>query len=290
MFSAPFDYYRASSVDEARKLLKQHSGAKVLAGGHSLVPLLKMRLAQPSALIDVGRIAALTGIAAGGASIRIGALTTHAEIVASTALRSACPILGEAAGMIGDTQVRNCGTIGGNIAHADPASDLPTVLIALDAKIHIAGASGERVTPIGDFLQGMMTTTLEADEILTAVEVPARAGDQRMAYVKFSHPASHYAVIGAAAIVTVQNGACSAARVAIGGLLPVARRCPSVESALAGKPASADSAAQAAAQVSRDLGPGDDLLSDVFASADYRKAMAPVYVKRALQGALARTA
>jgi carbon-monoxide dehydrogenase medium subunit len=295
MFSAPFEYFRASSVDEARKLLHEFPGAKVLAGGHSLLPLLKMRLAQPSALVDVSRIAALKGITASGSSIRIGALTTHAELASSSSLRSACPILGDAAAVIGDPQVRNCGTIGGNVAHADPASDLPTVLVALDAQILSAGAYGERAVPIREFLQGMMTTSLAPDEILTAVDVPARQAGQGMAYVKFSHPASHYAVIGAAAIVSVQKGVCAGVRVAIGGLLPVPRRCPSVEAALAGKPASAESAAQAAAQVSRDLAPstgsgqGDDLLGDVFASADYRKAMAPVYVKRALQRALERT-
>jgi carbon-monoxide dehydrogenase medium subunit len=288
MYSASFDYFRAASIDEARRLLQEHPGAKVLAGGHSLVPLLKMRLAQPTALVDIGRIANLKGIASAGSTIRIGALTTHAELASSAALRSDCPILSEAAALIGDAQVRNCGTIGGNIAHADPASDLPTVLVALDAKVHVAGARGERVSSVGDFLQGMMTTTLEPDEIVTAIEVPARVQGQGMAYVKFSHPASHYAVIGVAAVLSVDKGVCGNIRVAIGGMLPAAKRCPSVESSLAGQKATAEAAAGAAAKVDADL--GGDVLGDIFASPDYRKAMAPVYVARALRRALERAA
>jgi carbon-monoxide dehydrogenase medium subunit len=288
MHPASFDYYRASSIEDARRLLQAHPGAKVIAGGHSLVPLMKMRLAQPAALVDIGRIQELKGIASSGSTIRIGALTTHAELASSTALRSTCPILGEAAAMIGDTQVRNWGTIGGNIAHADPASDLPTVLVALEAQVRIAGGKGERTTPIGEFLQGMMTTTLGADEIVVAIDVPTRTAGRGMAYVKFSHPASYYAVVGAAAVVSVEKGVCSSVRVALGGLLPAAKRCPAVEKALTGQPSSPDAASRAAADVARDL--GDDLLEDVFASAEYRKAMAPVYVGRALRLALQRAA
>jgi carbon-monoxide dehydrogenase medium subunit len=288
MYSPSFNYYRAASLDEARGLLQQHPGAKILAGGHSLVPLLKMRLTQPTALVDIGRITDLKGISSAGATIRIGALTTHTELASSPVLRSACPILCEAAAMIGDAQVRNCGTIGGNVAHADPASDLPTVLFALDAQIRIAGARGERTMGVGDFVQGMMTTALGPDEIVTAIDVPAKVPGQGWAYVKFSHPASHYAVLGVAAVVSVEKGACTSARVAIGGLLPVARRCTAVETSLAGQPASPDTAKRAAADVTRDL--GTDLLGDIFASAEYRKAMAPVYVARALGRALERTA
>ena len=291
MFAAPFDYYRASSLAEARQLLGRHPGAKLLAGGHSLIPLMKMRLARPSALVDIGRIPELTGIAARGSTLRIGALTTHAELASSSALQSACPLLAEAAAVVGDAQVRNVGTIGGNIAHADPASDLPTVLLALDATIHAVGPNGERAIQAGDFFQGMMTTALGADEILTAIEVPVKQAGQGAAYVKFSHPASRYAVIGAAALVTVsggKGGTCSAARVAIGGLLPAAVRCPDVERALEQQRLSADSVARAANEVSRVL--NDEVMGDVFASADYRRAMAPVYVGRALTSASARTA
>jgi carbon-monoxide dehydrogenase medium subunit len=192
MYAAPFDYFRANSVADAQKLLVDHPGSKILAGGHSLIPLLKLRLSAPPALIDIGRIEDLKGVSSSGDSLRIGALTTHSEIAGNKALASACPILPEAAEMIGDLQVRNAGTIGGNIAHADPASDLPTVLLALEAKVHAMGPRGQRSIPASEFFEGMMTTSLGPDEILTSVEVPSRQAGQGMAYVKFGHPASRY--------------------------------------------------------------------------------------------------
>jgi carbon-monoxide dehydrogenase medium subunit len=286
MFATSFEYYRAGSVAEAHKLWKQHPDAKVLAGGHSLIPLLKLRLAAPSALIDIGRIKALRGIKASGKRIRIGALTTHAELAASAALTSACPMLAEAAAQIGDPQVRNCGTIGGNIAHADPASDLPAVLLALDAILTVVGPRKERTIKAADFFQGMLTTALGDREILTSIDVPAATAGQSMAYAKFSHPASRYAVLGAAAVVSVKGGTCTAARVAIGGLVPATVRAGAVEAALVGAKPTADAIARAAALVSKSL--GDDVLEDVYASASYRKAMAPVYVRRALTAAFER--
>lgn len=289
MFPAPFDYYRAGSIAEAQQLLRQHPGAKLLAGGHSLIPLMKMRLATPPSLIDISRIPDLKGFSSSGPTLRIGALTTHAELAASPLLASKCPMLAEAAGAIGDAQVRNVGTIGGNIAHADPASDLPTVLLALDATIHAVGPKGERTIPIGDFFQGMMTTALGPDEILTVIDVPSRQAGQGMAYVKFSHPASRYAVIGAAAALSMKDGLCTAARVAIGGLLPVPVRCPGVERAIEKQPVSPESVTRAAAEVSRALTPAGHVMGDIFASAEYRQAMAPVYVGRALTAASART-
>ena len=287
MFAAAFDYYRAGSIAEAHKLLREHPDARLLAGGHSLIPLMKMRLAMPAALVDIGRIAALKGITARGASLRIGSLTTHAELASSPALQSACPMLAEAAGLIGDSQVRNMGTIGGNIAHADPASDLPAVLLALDATIHAAGPNGERAIPIAGFFQGMMTTALGPDEILTAIDVPAKQAGQGMAYVKFRHPASGYAVLGAAAVVSVADGACTSARVAIGGLLPAPVRCGDVERTLEKQRISSESLARAASEVRRVL--NDDVMGDIFASVDYRKAMAPIYVTRALTSASSQT-
>ena len=197
-------------------------------------------------------------------------------------------MLAEAAAQIGDAQVRNFGTIGGNVAHADPASDLPTVLLALDARFVVAGRHGERTVPAREFFQGMMATALGTNEILTAIEFPAKQPGQGMAYVKFTHPASRYAVIGVAASVTVKNGACSAAQVALGGLLPAAKRASGVEAALIGSRPSPEAIAKAAATASQDL--GDDLLGDIFASADYRRAMAPVFVKRALIAAFERAA
>jgi aerobic carbon-monoxide dehydrogenase medium subunit len=286
MYAPSFDYYRAGSVSEAHALWRQHPGAKVLAGGHSLIPLLKLRLTAPPALIDIGRIPELKGVTASGGTIRIGSLTTHAELASSPALKSGCPILSEAAAQIGDAQVRNCGTIGGNVAHADPASDLPTVLLALNARFTAVGPKGERTIPAADFFQGMMATALGEHEILTAIDIAARKSGEGMAYTKFVHPASRYAVVGAAAVLAVKDGVCSAATVTVGGLLPAAARAKAVEKALTGARLSADTIAKAAELVSNDL--GADVIGDIFASAEYRRAMAAVYVKRALTTALAR--
>ncbi len=285
MYASNFDYYRASSVADAQKLMAAHPDAKLLAGGHSLVPLLKLRLAAPSAVIDIGRVAELKGISRKGDSIRIGALTTHAELAASDDVRTAAPALADAAAMVGDPAVRNRGTIGGNVAHADPASDLPTVLIALGATLISTGPKGERTIPADVFFTGIMTTALAEDEILTAVQVPVLARGQGSAYEKFSHPASRYAVIGAAAVVTIKDGSFVAARVAIGSLLPHARRAAAVEKALTGK-ATGDTIAAAVKQVTTDL--GNDATGDIFASAEYRSAMAPIYLKRAIAAAVER--
>jgi carbon-monoxide dehydrogenase medium subunit len=286
VYSASFDYYRARSVAEAQQLLDSHPGAKLLAGGHSLVPLLKLRLAAPAALVDIGRIPELRGISRNGAEIRIGALTTHAELAASVDLRDAAPALAEAAATIGDPAVRNRGTIGGNIAHADPASDLPTVLIALAARIVATGPNGERTIQVDQFFTGIMTTALDENEILLAIEVPASDRNQGSAYEKFSHPASRYAVLGVAAWLTVESGTCTAARVALGGLLPNARRATSVEKALVGAATTDDAIAAAARQVGADL--EADVIGDIYASAEYRAAMAPVFTKRAIATAVGR--
>jgi carbon-monoxide dehydrogenase medium subunit len=286
MYAPNFDYYRARSVADAHQLLAAHPGAKLLAGGHSLLPLLKLRLAAPSTLVDIGRIPELRGISRQGDWIRIGALTTHAELAASADLRDAAAALADAAAMVGDPAVRNRGTIGGNIAHADPASDLPTVLVALDARIVASGPGGERTIHADQFFTGIMTTALSEDEILVAVHVQASGRGQGSAYEKFSHPASRYAVLGAAAWVAVTNGTCSSARIALGGLLPNARRASSAERALIGKAINDDTIAAAAGQVAADL--GNDVSGDIYASAEYRSAMAPVFTKRALANAAAR--
>ena len=286
MYSANFDYHRARSLSDAQRLLAAHPGAKLLAGGHSLIPLMKLRLAAPPALVDIGRIPELRGISRSADTIRIGALTTHAEIAASAELQKSAAALSEAAGLVGDPAVRSRGTIGGNIAHADPASDLPTVLVALDARIVAIGPAGERTIPADGFFTGIMSTALADNEVVTAIVVPSSARGQGSAYVKFSHPASRYAVIGVAASVTVAGNVCSTARVALGGLLPHASRADAVEKALTGKPLDTSAVANAAAQAGSDL--GDDVTGDIFASAAYRKAVAPVYVKRAIAAAAAR--
>ena len=285
MFAPDFDYYRARSLADAQQLMAAHPGAQLIAGGHSLLPLMKLRLAAPPALVDIGRVAELRGTTRQGDVVRIGALTTHTELAASGDLRAAAPALAEAAGKVGDPAVRNRGTIGGNIAHADPASDLPIVLVALDARVVASGPKGERRIPAAEFFTGIMTTALQEDEIVLAIEVPALAREQGSAYEKFWHPASRYAVVGAAALLTVQNGTCAAARVAIGGLLPSARRAQTVEKALVGKAPTPDSMSSAAKQVSADL--GRDVTGDIFASAEYRAAMAPIYICRALVRAAA---
>jgi carbon-monoxide dehydrogenase medium subunit len=286
MYSANFDYHRARSLADAHRLLAANPGAKLLAGGHSLIPLMKLRLASPSAVVDIGRIPELRGISRSGDTVRIGALTTHAEIAASADVQKAAPALAEAAGLVGDPAVRSRGTIGGNIAHADPASDLPTVLVALDARIVAVGPSGERTIAADGFFTGIMTTTLADKEVLTAIVVPVAARGQGSAYVKFPHPASRYAIIGVAASLTVANNQCSAARIALGGLVAHARRAAGVERALAGKGLDAANIASAAAQVRSDL--GGEVTGDIFASASYRTAVAPVYVKRAIAAAAAR--
>jgi len=286
MYAVDFDYYRAGSLADAQKLLGDHPGAKLLAGGHSLIPLMKLRLAAPPAVVDIGRVAELRGVTLSGAAVRIGALTTHTELAASADLGRAAPALAETAAQLGDPTVRNRGTIGGNIAHADPASDLPTVLVALDARINVVGPSGHRTIDAAKFFTGLMTTSLEENEIVTSIDVPVAQPGRGSAYVKFSHPASRYAVIGAAAAITLSGGTCSNVSVAIGGLVAHARRLPSVERALTDQAPSESVVAKAAAAVAADL--GRDVSGDIFASAEYRTAVAPVYVKRALLAAAAR--
>ena len=286
MYAPEFDYYRAGSIAEAGDLLKKHPGAKLLAGGHSLIPLLKLRLTSPPAVIDIGRIAELKGIGVKDGKIRIGALTTHAELAASKELRERCPALAEAASHVGDPAVRNRGTIGGNVAHADPASDLPTVLMALGARFESVGPGGKKTIEADQFFQGMMATALGENDVLTDIEVAAQAAGQGGSYVKFVHPASRYAVIGVAAIVTAVAGKCTSAAIALGGLVPRPIRASSVEKAIVGQALSADALAKAASRVSEDL--GDEVLGDIFASAEYRRAVAPVWVKRALGKAAER--
>jgi carbon-monoxide dehydrogenase medium subunit len=292
MYPPKFDYYRASSVDNALTLLQEHQGAKLLAGGHSLLPLMKIRLADPGTIIDIGRIGELKGITSQGNVARIGALTTHATIEKSRLLPQA---LTEAAGNIGDPAVRNRGTIGGNVAHADPASDLPTVLLALGARMIITGArtgnngGGERVTwevEAADFFTGFFATALAEDELLLAVEVPTKQAGIGTAYAKLSNPASRYAMLGVAVALTISGGVCSEASVAFGGLVPSATKAPSVEAALIGKRLDAGTIAAAAAAIDTDL--GDQVLGDVHAGAEYRRSVAPTYAERAIQSAASR--
>ncbi len=283
MYPPKFDYQRASSVSEALDLTKDNDEAKFLAGGHSLIPVMNLRLAHPDLLIDIGRIDELKGICGNNGSVIVGALTTHATVAASSELPAG---MSEAAGMVGDPQVRNRGTIGGNIAHADPASDMPTILTAVGATIHMTGPNGDRSVGADDFFTGLFETALAEGEIITAVEVPSEGASTGSAYAKLYNPASGYAMVGTAASITVEGGTCTVASVAVGGLTPHATKAGSVEAALVGNALDADTIAAAAEAIANDL--GDDVMGDIHASADYRRAMASVYVKRAITAAAER--
>jgi carbon-monoxide dehydrogenase medium subunit len=278
MYPPKFDYYRANSVSEAVSLMQEHPGAKFLAGGHSLIPTLNLRLDDPGVIVDIGRIGELRGISSSHDGVRIGALTTHATIAAS---RDVPDALSQAASMIGDPQVRNRGTIGGNVAHADPASDLPTVLTALGGSFEINGPSGTRIVPAASFFTSLFHTALSDGEIVTAINVPNEPAETGSAYAKMSNPASRYAMVGAAASVSVGlAGKCTGCTVAVGGLTPSATLAPSVSAALVGKDLNEENIGAAAQAVLNDL--GDEILGDIHAGANYRKQVAPVYVKRAL--------
>jgi aerobic carbon-monoxide dehydrogenase medium subunit len=285
MYASSFAYHRASTLADAQRLLAANPGAKLLAGGHSLLPAMKLRLAAPSALIDIGRVAELKGVTEAGGGLRIGAMTTHAEVAASSIVKTHAGVLADAAAHIGDPAVRNRGTIGGSVAHADPGADYPTVLMALGASIDVAGPKGARSIAAADFFQGMMTTALGDGEIVTAVTVPSLGG-RGAAYAKFSHPASRYAVIGAAAVVSVSNGVCERAIIIVGGLTAQPTPLPSVEAALAGKALTAEAIASAAAHAAADL--SGDVMGDVFASGEYRRRVAGVWVARAVNAAASR--
>jgi carbon-monoxide dehydrogenase medium subunit len=282
MYPAPFDYVRATSLDDALRLLDEGGDAKLIAGGHSLLPMMKLRLAQPAKLIDIGHLP-LRGVAVTGDALRIGALTTHAELASSKELRQYCPLVAEAASVIGDPQVRNRGTLGGNIAHADPGSDLPAVLVALGATVRLRGRKGERTVAAKDFFVDLLTTDLQAGELIVAVDVPKAAAGTGSAYLKFEHPASGYAVVGAAAWVRVQGGTCAAAGLAFNGVTATPLVSAAAIAQLVGSDLSDAKLAAAAATIE-----ATDPLGDVYASGEYRLHLARVYAQRALAKARGR--
>ncbi|PYE51162.1 FAD binding domain-containing protein [Deinococcus yavapaiensis] len=284
MYTTEFDYQRANSVSEALAMLAQNPDAKLLAGGHSLVPAMKLRLASPSALIDVSRIADLRGIRVEGGTVVIGAMTTHRDVEFSETLADVVPILPEVARLIGDPMVRNKGTVGGALAHADPAADYPAVMLALGASMKIASSEGERVVPADEFFLGMFQTAVEPGEMLVEIHVPARSSGEGQAYAKFPHPASRYAIAGVAAVVKASSGAVTQARVAMTGAGEQAVRLTKVEAALQGQPLSAASIAAAVASA---VSP-DDLIGDSFASAEYRAHLVSVQARDALTRAFER--
>jgi carbon-monoxide dehydrogenase medium subunit len=283
MIPSAFEYKRANSVDEAIAMLGESSGeGRLLAGGHSLIPLMKFRLSEPTVLIDIGWIAELSGIRENGERITIGATTTHTEIATSDLLLGRLPVLAETAAEIGDPQVRNRGTIAGSLAHADPAADYPAVMVALDAQLTILGSGGARTVGADDFFQDIFTVDLGDDEMITSIELPAM---RAAAYAKLHQPASQFAVVGVAAALSMEAGVCQSARVGVTGLASHAQRLPDVEAALTGTTLDAASISSAA-----DRAPDSvvDVNEDLHGSEAYRQQMARVFTRRAVEAALAR--
>jgi aerobic carbon-monoxide dehydrogenase medium subunit len=284
MIANSFEYTAPKTLNEALALLA--GGAKPLAGGMSLIPMMKLRLASPEHLVDVGRLAELNYIRERDGEIHIGAATTHYEIESSPLLLGKCPLLAETAGYIGDIQVRNMGTIGGSIAHADPAADYPAALQALEAKIVLKKSKGERTVPTADFFLDTFTTALEPGEIVSEIVVPVEPGLTGTSYQKFLQPASGFAIVGAAARIRQQGGKLSLVRVGVTGVSGCSYRARKVEDALAGK-AGTEAEIKAAAALAAD---GIEAGSDLHASSAYRRTMAAVYTGRAIRAALSRSA
>jgi len=285
MYSDNFEYYRPKTVSEAAQLLKKHKGSRLLAGGHSLLPAMKFRLANPKAVIDIGAIKGLCGIQMRGKTLWIGATTTHADIAASPVLRKACPVLAETAAQIGDLQVRNRGTIGGSIAHADPAADFPTVLVALGATIVARGGKGERKIPADKFFVDLFTTALKSGEIVTAILVAPHGRHTAGVYAKHPHPASRYAVAGVAAIVELKDGVCARASLVVGGATANPVVITAAETALAGRKPDGPTIEKAASAVAAAI---PDPMGDTYASGEFRVHLATVLAKRALTAAVER--
>jgi len=287
MIPAAFDYFRPTSVDEALALLEQYkSDAKLLAGGHSLIPLMKLRLAQPRYVIDLGRLRELEYVRESGDHVLIGAMTRHVSIETSDLLQHRCPLLAETASRIGDAQVRNMGTIGGSLAHADPAADYPAAILALEAELRAVSRQGERWIRAEEFFVDMLTTALQPGELLVEIKVPALRPRTGTAYVKVPQKASGFALCGVAAVLQVDgNGRCQQAAVGITGVAPKAYRARVVEQMLLGQVLEASIIAAA----SEKAADGVDPLDDLHASAEYRAHLARVYCRRALERALTRT-
>lgn len=285
MIAAQFDYVAARSLDEAVKLLAQHKDqAKLLAGGHSLIPAMKLRLAQPKVLVDISRIRDLAYIRQSDGELRIGAMTTHYQIESAEELRSVCRLLPETATQIGDVQVRNKGTLGGSLAHADPAADWPATMIALGANLVAVSPRGERTIAAQDFFIDLLTTALKPDEILREIRIKLPQGRSGQAYLKMRQPASGFAVVGVAVALEVEGGRCARAAVGITGVGAKAYRATAVESGLAGKPVDQATAEAAATHAADKV----EANADLYASAEFRKHLAQVYTRRAILAAAGR--
>ncbi len=286
MIPAQFDYQVANTLEEAITILaKDPDGSKVLAGGHSLIPAMKLRLAQPQLLVDIARIKSLSYIREEGDRVLIGATTTHYEIQSSDLLKRICPLLPECAASIGDVQVRNKGTIGGSLAHSDPAGDWPAAAISLGADLVLVGNEGERVIRADDFFVDLLTRALQPGEILREIRIVKPQGRFGQTYQKVPHPASGFAVVGVAmSLVLAADGSCESAGVGITGVATKAYRARAVETALAGNRLDEQTIASAASHVCDGVEPN----SDLYASGEYRCHLAQVHTRRAIQTASGR--
>ena len=281
MITAAFDYEVAESVDHAIALLGEREDAKLLAGGHSLLPAMKLRVARPALLVDVGRLADLSYVRDGEGHIAIGALTRHKDVASAALLREHCPIVSHTAGQVGDPQVRHRGTIGGSLAHGDPASDLPTVILALDGELVIRGSAGERMIPASTFFTGVFQTAVGPDEVLVEVRVPKLAPGTGWSYTKMSRRAQDWATVAVAAIIERSNGSIGNASVALANMGATPLRAKATEDAIAAG-GSIDDASTLASD-------GTEPSSDHAASADFRRHLARVLAHRALEEATARS-
>lgn len=281
MIPAAFDYEVAESVEHAIELLGSREDAKPLAGGHSLLPLMKLRLARPATLVDISRLGELAGVRDAGDHLAVGALTRHHDLEGDELVRRHCPLLAYAASLVGDRQVRHRGTIGGSLAHGDPAGDLPTIALTLDARIVARGPGGEREIAAADFFRGLLETALEPEELVVEVRVP-KTGAAGWSYVKFRRRAQDWATVGVAAVVEVSGASIGSARVGLTNMGPTPLRAAAVEAALQG--ASRDAVAGAAAEADA----GTEPPSDPSASAEFRRHLARVLTERALAEALTR--
>lgn len=281
MIPGSFEYFAPTSVDEALALLKKNGeGAKLLAGGHSLIPTMKLRLAEPEVIVDLNRIGDLKGISESGGTLIIGGLTTHYELETSVLVHRKVPLLAQTAAQIGDVQVRNKGTIGGSLAHGDPAADWPAAVLALDAEIKAVGQDGERQIKATDFFEDLYTTTLEPDEILTEIHIPIPGENTKGTYLKLPQIASGFALTGVAVLLTQVENVCNNVAVGVTGVSTVPYRAASVESDLRGKVLSSENIAAAAEKAVDGI---DDVLEDIHASEAYRKNLAKVYTNRAIE-------
>lgn len=287
MIPANFEYFAPRTIDEAISLLAQHGDeSKILAGGHSLIPAMKLRLTQIPVIVDIGKISDLSYIKMDGGTIRIGAMTTHGAIAASDEIKQHCPLLAECGAQVGDQQVRNRGTMGGSLVHADPAADWPAAILALNAELVLQSGSGERIVKATDFFVDMLTTDVQPGELLTEIRIAAPAQPKASAYLKVAQAASGFAIVGVAVQLEMDGDKCKSVSIGVTGLAPKAYRAASVEATLTG--AVLEDATVSAAAAKADAA-ASDAMGDIHAAEDYRRHLTRVYTKRAVLIAAGRT-